>query len=63
MGSVLITRNDSIVYSRSIVQDKTGKIWFGTRGDIIIYDVKTFTTLTDEDDKTFRNVERPSRTL
>lgn len=41
----------------AIVQDKTGKIWFGTRGDLTIYDGKTFTTLTDNDGNTFRNLK------
>lgn len=30
----------------SIIEDKTGKFWFGTRGNTFVYDGKTFTTLT-----------------
>ena len=47
-----LTNNDV----HAIVQDKTGKIWFGTRGDITIYDGKTFTVLKNKDGKTFTNV-------
>jgi ligand-binding sensor domain-containing protein len=54
-----LTNNDV----HAIVQDKTGKIWFGTRGAITIYDTrpdsigrKKFTTLTDKDGRTFNNV-------
>lgn len=39
-----------------IVEDKTGKLWFGTRGYLRIYDGKTFTTLTNQDGKPFTNV-------
>lgn len=39
----------------SIIEDKTGKFWFGTRGNAFVYDGKTFTTLT-HNGKTFRNV-------
>jgi len=40
----------------AIIQDKTGKLWFGTRGYAFIYDGKTFTTITNNDGKPFANV-------
>jgi len=40
----------------TILEDKTGKFWFGTRGYLSVYDGKTFTTLTNEDGKGFKNV-------
>ena len=40
----------------SIVEDKTGKLWFGTRGYACVYDGKTFTTVTNKDGKPFANV-------
>ncbi|MDB5151641.1 MAG: two component regulator propeller domain protein [Mucilaginibacter sp.] len=39
----------------SIIEDKTGKFWFATRGNTFVYDEKTFTVFTHED-KPFRNV-------
>lgn len=39
----------------SIVEDRTGKIWFATRDHTFIYDGKTFTTLTQQG-KPFVNV-------
>jgi ligand-binding sensor domain-containing protein len=39
----------------SIIEDKTGKFWFGTRGNACIYDGKTFTVLTHQG-KPFTNV-------
>ncbi|MGC3944811.1 MAG: two-component regulator propeller domain-containing protein [Chryseolinea sp.] len=39
----------------SIAQDKTGKLWFGTRGRAFIYDGKSFITVTHEG-KQFINV-------
>ncbi|MEO5583317.1 MAG: two-component regulator propeller domain-containing protein [Saprospiraceae bacterium] len=39
----------------SIIEDKTGKFWFGTRGNTFIYNGKTFTIFTHEG-KPFRNV-------
>jgi ligand-binding sensor domain-containing protein len=39
----------------SIIEDKTGKFWFGTRGYACVYDGKTLTTLT-HDGKPFTNV-------
>lgn len=42
----------------TIIEDKTGKLWFGTRGHTFIYDGKTFTTLTNKDGKAFKNVWR-----
>lgn len=40
----------------SIIEDKTGKLWFGTRGYACVYDGKTFTTITNNDGKPFANV-------
>ncbi|MDB5024889.1 MAG: histidine kinase [Mucilaginibacter sp.] len=40
----------------SIIEDKTGKLWFGTRGYVSVYDGKTFTTITNKDGKPFANV-------
>jgi ligand-binding sensor domain-containing protein len=39
----------------SIIEDKTGKLWFGTRGHTFVYDGKTFTVFT-HDGKPFTNV-------
>jgi ligand-binding sensor domain-containing protein len=39
----------------SIIEDKTGKLWFGTRGNTFVYDGKTFTIFT-HDGKPFTNV-------
>ncbi|MEO5684427.1 MAG: two-component regulator propeller domain-containing protein [Chitinophagaceae bacterium] len=40
----------------AIIEDKTGKLWFGTRGYATVYDGKTFTTITNKDGKPFKNV-------
>ena len=40
----------------AIIEDKTGKLWFGTRGYARVYDGKTFTTITNKDGKPFANV-------
>jgi ligand-binding sensor domain-containing protein len=40
----------------AIIEDKTGKLWFGTRGYATVYDGKTFTTITNKDGKPFLNV-------
>jgi len=40
----------------SIIEDKTGRIWFATRGNTFVYDGKTFTSITNKDGKTFTNV-------
>lgn len=40
----------------SIIEDKTGKLWFGTRGYASVYDGKTFTTITNKEGKSFANV-------
>lgn len=40
----------------AITEDKTGKLWFGTRGNTFIYDGKTFTTVNNKDGKAFTNV-------
>ena len=39
----------------SVIEDKTGKFWFATRGDTFVYDGKTFTVFT-HDGKPFTNV-------
>ena len=39
----------------SIIEDETGKFWFGTRGNTFVYDGKAFTTLT-HNGKPFMNV-------
>lgn len=40
----------------AIVEDNTGKLWFGTRGYACIYDGKTFKVVTHKDGKPFANV-------
>lgn len=40
----------------AIIEDRTGKFWFGTRGYACVYDGKAFTTLTNNDGKPFANV-------
>jgi ligand-binding sensor domain-containing protein len=40
---------------RSIIEDKTGKFWFGTRGNTFVYDGKTFAIFTHKG-KPFTNV-------
>jgi ligand-binding sensor domain-containing protein len=40
----------------AIIEDKTGKLWFGTRGYASVYDGKTFTTITNKDGRSFANV-------
>jgi len=40
----------------TIIEDKTGKFWFGTWGYASIYDGKTFTTITNKDGKPFTKV-------
>jgi ligand-binding sensor domain-containing protein len=40
----------------AIIEDKTGKLWFGTRGYATVYDGKTFTTITNKDGKPFLNI-------
>lgn len=39
----------------AVIEDKTGKFWFGTRGNATVYDGKTFTTFTNNG-KPFTNV-------
>jgi ligand-binding sensor domain-containing protein len=39
----------------AIIEDKTGRFWFATRGNTFVYDGKTFTVFTHED-KPFKNV-------
>ena len=38
------------------MEDKTGKLWFGTRGELCFYDGKTFTVFKNEDGRAFNNV-------
>lgn len=40
----------------AIIEDKTGKLWFGTRGYARVYDGKTFTTISPQEGKPFTNV-------
>ncbi len=40
----------------TIIEDNTGKFWFGTRGNTFTYDGKTFTRITHKDEKAFVNV-------
>ena len=40
----------------TIIEDKTGKFWFGTGGDVCIYDRTTYTSLTNKYGRTFTNV-------
>lgn len=47
------TQNNDIT---TILEDKTGKLWVGTKGAAFVYDGKAFTTLTDKDGNTFNNV-------
>ncbi len=46
-------RNNTI---NTIIEDKTGKIWFGTWGDAHIYDGKTYTSVTKKYGRTFKKV-------
>jgi ligand-binding sensor domain-containing protein len=40
----------------SIIEDKTGKFWIGTRGNACTYDGKTFSVFKNKDGKPFYNV-------
>jgi ligand-binding sensor domain-containing protein len=40
----------------AVIEDKAGKLWFGTRGYATVYDGKTFTTISNNDGKPFTNV-------
>ena len=41
----------------TIIEDKTGKLWFGAQGgNMFVYDGKTFTVLKNKDGKAFKNV-------
>jgi ligand-binding sensor domain-containing protein len=40
----------------TIIEDKTGTLWIGTRDNAYIYDGKTFTMLTKNDGEAFKNV-------
>lgn len=39
-----------------IIEENTGKLWFGTRGYATVYDGKAFTTITNNNGKPFTNV-------
>ncbi|TDQ08462.1 two component regulator with propeller domain [Pedobacter metabolipauper] len=41
----------------SIIEDKTGRFWFGTRGNTFVYDGKTFTVFSHENTP-FKNVRK-----
>jgi ligand-binding sensor domain-containing protein len=41
---------------RTIMEDKTGRLWIGTAGGPCFYDGKTFTVLKNKDGKLFKNV-------
>ncbi|MEP7377283.1 MAG: two-component regulator propeller domain-containing protein, partial [Chitinophagaceae bacterium] len=42
---------------RLLLEDKTGKLWFGAQGEnMFVYDGKTFTVLKNKDGKAFNNV-------
>lgn len=45
----------------AIVEDKNGNLWFGTWGDIGIYDGKTYTSITAKYGKSFTNVRNMVR--
>ncbi|TDE10848.1 ligand-binding sensor domain-containing protein [Dyadobacter psychrotolerans] len=40
----------------TIIEDRSGKLWIGTRGEACFYDGKTFTILRNKDGKAFNNV-------
>lgn len=40
----------------AIIEDKAGKLWFGTKGDVYVYDGKTFTAVKNTNGKSFTNV-------
>jgi ligand-binding sensor domain-containing protein len=40
----------------SIIEDKTGKLWFGTKGGVYVYDGQTFTVVKNTNGKYFENV-------
>lgn len=40
----------------AIIEDKAGKFWFATRGNAVVYDGKTFTTILNTNGKPFTNV-------
>lgn len=40
----------------TIIEDKTGKLWFGTKGDVYVYDGQTFTVVNNTNGKPFANV-------
>lgn len=40
----------------TIIEDRTGKLWFGTIGEACFYDGKTFTVFRNKDGKAFNNV-------
>jgi ligand-binding sensor domain-containing protein len=52
------TTKDGLPYNdiNTIMEDKTGKLWFATRDEPCFYDRKTFTVLKNKDGKEFKNV-------
>ena len=40
----------------TIMEDRTGRFWFGTRGEAFSYDGKTFTVFKNKEGKSFKNV-------
>ncbi len=40
----------------SIIEDRSGKFWFGTRGNVFVYDGKSFAVFKNSDGKPFMNV-------
>lgn len=40
----------------SIMEDKAGKLWFGTKGGVYVYDGEAFTAATNTNGKSFANV-------
>ena len=46
--------NDHSNDINTIMEDNTGKLWFGTRGEACFYDGKTFTVLKNKDGKAFK---------
>ena len=50
------TTKEGVSNITSIIEDKTGKLWIGTRDEPCFYDGKTFTVLKNKDGKGFKNV-------
>jgi ligand-binding sensor domain-containing protein len=56
-SSVNLTKREKLINNDvgPILEDRTGKFWFGTRGHVFVYDGKTFTKVT-HNGKLFTNV-------